>query len=173
MKKCPCCKLELDNIFFSKGSAKDGLQSYCKDCTKKRNRKANPICLEQPNLSELNEIWKDIEGYENQYQVSNLGNIKSLNRVFIDSMGRDVFKFGKILSQNINKKNGYCSVMFGYKGKRKYVHRLVASAFIKNPENKLCINHKNKVRNDNKVENLEWVTYLENNNHSKTFRAFK
>ena len=45
--------------------------------------------------------------------------------------------------------------------------------FIKNPENKLCINHKNKVRNDNKVENIEWVTYLENNNHSKTFRAFK
>lgn len=167
MKKCPTCKLELKNEFFSKGSALDGLQSYCKDCIKKRNRKINPIYLEQPNLSKLNEVWKDVEGYENQYQVSNLGNVKSLNRVFIDSIGREVFKLGKILSQNINKKSGYSSVLFGYKGKRKYIHRLVATAFIENPENKPCINHKNKIRNDNKVKNLEWTTYSENNLHSK------
>lgn len=166
MKKCPACKLELENVCFSKGSALDGLQPYCKECIQKRRRILNPINLNNPNLSELNEIWKDIEGYENQYQVSNLGRVKSLNRVKKNTEGKEVFRLGKILNPNINKKNGYASVMFGYKGKRKYIHRLVAIAFIPNPENKPCINHKNKIRDYNYTENLEWVTYLENNIHS-------
>lgn len=167
MKKCPYCKLELENIFFSKGSALDGLQPYCKECIQKRRRKLNPINLTQPNLSKINEIWKDITGYEGVYQVSDLGRIKSLNRVNTDTEGRNIFRLGKILTPNINKKTGYASVMFGYKGKRKYIHRLVAIHFIPNIENKPCINHKNKIRNDNRKVNIEWNTYLENNLHSK------
>jgi len=168
MKKCPACTLELENNFFSKGSALDGLQPYCKECTKKRNRKLNPIDLKQPDFSKSDEIWKDIDGYEGIYQVSNLGRVKSLNRVSVISDGREVFRLGKLLNPNINKINGYASVLLGYKGKRKYIHRLVAKAFIPNPENKPCINHKNKTRTYNYTENLEWVSYLENNLHSKT-----
>jgi len=144
------------------------MQSYCKECIKKRNRKYNPINLKQPSVGKKGEIWKDIIGYDGFYQVSNLGSVKSLNRVNIDTENRVVFRLCKILKPNVNKINGYASVMFGYKGKRKYIHRLVAIAFLPNSENKKCINHKNKIRNDNRLENIEWVTYLENNIHSKS-----
>lgn len=100
------------------------------------------------------EIWKDIEGYEGLYQVSNQGRIKSL-------------KYGK---ENILKpgtdKDGYLYVNLCKDAKTKSykVHRLVAQAFIPNPDNKPQINHKSEEKWLNTVDNLEWATAKENTN---------
>lgn len=111
------------------------------------------------------EIWKDIVGYEGYYQVSNFGRIKSLSRI-IDhkSMGKYISK-EKILTQQTNY--GYKNVILSKNGKTKYkkVHRLVAEAFISNPDNLPYINHKNENRNDNSVNNLEWCDSKYNNNY--------
>ena len=105
------------------------------------------------------ENWKDIENYEGLYQVSNLGRIKSLERDVYYSNGTVHHIKEKILVQRIEK-NGYQIVSLYKNGKRKdmLAHRLVALAFIPNPANKPQINHKNEVKTDNFVENLEWCT---------------
>lgn len=104
----------------------------------------------------MEEIWKDIEGYENLYQISNMGRVRSL-------------RYGKvkILKNGINK-NGYCKVALVKNSvyKNFYVHRLVAIHFIPNPENKPHIDHINTDRADNRVENLRWVTNKENHNNA-------
>jgi len=103
------------------------------------------------------EIWKDIVGYEGKYQVSNLWRIKKLKQQY---RSRE-----KILTSVFN--NWYCKVNLYKKWniKNVLVHRIVAIAFIKNTECKPYINHKNWIRNDNKIENLEWCTNSENQLH--------
>lgn len=103
----------------------------------------------------MKELWKDIKGYEGLYQVSNLGRVKSLpkNNRFSE----------KILKHGIMK-NGYCFVVL-VKGTKKtlhYLHRLVAEAFIPNPHNYKEINHRNEVKTENFVENLEWCSHKHN-----------
>lgn len=104
----------------------------------------------------MEEIWKDIKEYEGIYQVSNLGRVKSLKHS----------KEGKLLKGRVTGK-GYLSVALFRNSVRKSnsIHRLVAEAFIPNPENKPEVNHidENKLNND--VSNLEWVTSKENSNH--------
>lgn len=107
------------------------------------------------------EMWRDIEGFEGLYQVSNFGKIKSLPKS--NSPGIN------ILNPKPNK-YGYLKVHLYKEGKRykKQVHRLVGAAFISNPDNKPCINHIDSTRTNNNAENLEWVTYKENYDHSKS-----
>ena len=108
------------------------------------------------------EIWKDIEGYEGIYQVSNLGRVKSLSR-------RD--KLNRVIQEKILKprsdKVGYLLVDLYKEGRMKtyLVHRLVAKAFIPNPEDKPQVNHRDENKTNNKVENLEWMTGKENANY--------
>lgn len=119
----------------------------------------------------MEEIWRDIIGFEGLYQVSNLGRVKSLKRIAL--IGKHKAKLiipEKIKSFQINdRKNGlYVKTDLNKNGKSKSIkiHRLVAIAFIANPENKPEVNHKNGIHDDNRVENLEWVTTSENRQHS-------
>lgn len=103
------------------------------------------------------EIWKPIVGYEGLYEVSNKGRIRSLP-----------FKYSqcKILKL-VPRENGYLFLTLSKNRVQKAhsVHRLVAMAFIPNPEKKPTVNHKNEIRTDNRVENLEWATYYEQNHY--------
>lgn len=114
-----------------------------------------------------NEIWKDVQGYEGLYQVSNLGRVKSVDHYVKCGHNSTRIVKGKILSLTDNG-HGYMhtGLWKNNKGTQKYVHRLVAQAFIDNPNNYESIDHLNCKRNDNRVSNLEWVTFQENQRRS-------
>lgn len=104
------------------------------------------------------EEWKDIKGYEGLYQVSNEGNVRSLNYNHTNTI--------KNLKLTLET-HGYlvASLVKNSKQTRKYVHRLVAETFIPNPNNYLIINHKNEKKDGNAVDNLEWCDHKYNNNY--------
>lgn len=109
------------------------------------------------------EIWKDIKGFEEYYQVSNYGNIKSLTR--FDGIRE---RQGQEIKQSL-KYNGYLQVGLRKNSERKFysVHRLVAIHFIDNPENKPQVNHIDCNKQNNNINNLEWATSKENLHHAK------
>lgn len=115
----------------------------------------------------MEEIWRDINGYDGKYEISNKGRIKSLK----GSRGQNRKKY---LKPSINTA-GYLRVDLSINGKRRkfYVHRLVGIAFINNKNNKPCINHKNGIKSINWSTNLEWVTYQENSIHSFNILGFR
>lgn len=105
------------------------------------------------------EIWKNVNGFEERYKISNMGRVKSL----MDSNNN---KREKILKQYLDK-NGYLRLLFSKNGKLKNfsVHRLVAEAFIQNPNNYCQVNHKNEDKTDNRVNNLEFCDAKYNTNY--------
>ena len=104
----------------------------------------------------IEEIWKDIVGYEGKYQVSNLGRIKSLQRW----SGTQYYNRKQLLSLYTNKRNGYVYVYLtkNSKGKNLRVHKLVAEAFLENPNNYSQVNHKDGNRQNNSTSNLEFCS---------------
>lgn len=112
-------------------------------------------------MSQKIEEWRDIEGYEGLYQVSDWGRIKGLERFSTNN----IFIKEHIKSKHSDK-DGYEMVNLKKNGKHstKKVHRLVANAFIPNLENKPLVDHINGIRDDNRVENLRWFTSKENSN---------
>ena len=108
------------------------------------------------------EEWRDIVGYEDIYQVSNLGNVRSLDRIVVRKNGSKVVYNGKMLGLTITRK-GY--VVASTKDGPKYVHRLVAEAFIPNPDNLPQVNHKDENKANNRADNLEWCTDKYNVNY--------
>ena len=115
--------------------------------------------------------WRDIEGFEGQYMVSNTGLVKSLK-----GKSERIMKTRrkKIIKKDGSVELGYEELVLSNKGVRtsKLVHRLVAQAFIPNPENKPEVNHLDEDKGNNSVENLEWNTHEENSNHgTKNIRS--
>lgn len=100
-------------------------------------------------LDVTREIWKDIEGYEGSYQVSNLGRVKTLGRRRVRE---------SIMKTEIYKGYDRISLSKNNKSKHYFVHRLVAAAFISNPNNLPCVNHKDENPSNNNANNLEWCT---------------
>lgn len=123
------------------------------------------------------EIWKDVIGYENLYQVSNFGRVKSLDmKLPYKRHSKQTYRIrkGKILSQ-VQMKNGYLRVEMSKNGEHKLnlVHRLVAQAFIPNKNNFREVNHINCIKSDNRVQNLEWVSSSQNKIHAFENKLYK
>ena len=147
-KVCKKCKIEKDiSCFYKDKSKADGHRNSCKSC---EGNKGKTVLVNEIE----NEVWKDIDDYEGLYQVSNLGRIKR------------IYPYEHLISNSKNSK-GYYTVGFTKNNlrKNKMVHRLVAKAFILNPDNKKEVDHINTNRTDNRVENLKWVTHKENCNN--------
>lgn len=111
----------------------------------------------------MEEIWKDVIGYENKYEVSNLGRVRSCPRN-TSGLGRADY----LIMKQSKDRGGYMIIglMLNGKKSRFRVHRLVASAFIPNPENKEFVNHIDGVKDNNILSNLEWSTPSENTQHA-------
>lgn len=121
----------------------------------------------------MREIWRDIEGYENLYQVSNLGRVKSLSRIKFNGVGCYITK--EIILKPCKDKDGYLYVQLSKEkvSKPHKIHRLVAKAFIPNPNNLPQVNHKDEVKYNNRIENLEWCDAKYNINYGTLKERFK
>lgn len=118
----------------------------------------------------IEEIWKDIKNYEGYYQISNLGNVRSVDRMVKGRYDNYYIKQGQLIVPCYNKRVNIYEVHLKKDGQRKCckIHRLVAEAFIPNddPMIKTTVNHKDGNRANNCVDNLEWCSYSENEKHA-------
>lgn len=122
----------------------------------------------------MKEIWKDIEGFEGIYQISNLGNVRSLPRIVNRKDGASCHKEGKAIK--IWKDNHNYSIVFLWLNNKRScfkVHRLVAKTFIDNPYNKPEVDHIDGNKDNNKISNLRWVTSKENSSNPITYKRKK
>jgi len=121
------------------------------------------------------EVWKPVteEGFEDFYEVSNFGRVRSLDRIVESKRGPLKYK-GKLISTSLNS-DGYPTFNLCKAGKQRNVkvHQIVAKAFIPNPDNLPEVNHIDEIKTNNHVSNLEWCTRLENMRHGTGLRRMK
>lgn len=113
--------------------------------------------------------WVDIDGFEGLYQISNDGQVRSVNRTLAVANRWGTITERAMVGKSLKPRqltNGYLGISLGANSKCHLIHRLVASAFIENNANKPQVNHMNGDRKDNRAANLEWVTCSENHKHS-------
>lgn len=158
------------------GAAPENSKIVHMDGDKTNNVLSNIIYAPDVDIFEYREqeFWKDIEGFNEKYQVSNFGRVRSIDMTVVRKDGATYQQKGRILSQADNG-NGYQHVGLSMRGKQKYfgVHILVAKAFIPNPYNKPEVGHKDETRDNNRADNLEWVTSKENCNMPKRMERLK
>lgn len=120
-----------------------------------------------PEFARRDEEWRPVVGFETSHEVSNYGAVRSLTRIVTRAKQGDFSKPGELLKQFLTPK-GYCRLQLraGKRCKNVMVHRLVAEAFIPNPDGKPEVNHKRGIKHDNRAEALEWATASENLQHS-------
>ena len=116
---------------------------------------------------DMEEVWKNIAGFEGIYQVSNMGRVRSVDR-YVECVDSCRHYKGRIMRLN-KRKNGYLDICLRRQeiNIRPLIHRLVAEAFIPNPNNLPCVNHKDENKENNCVENLEWCTQEYNNSYGE------
>lgn len=115
----------------------------------------------------MSEEWRDIKGFKGSYAVSNQGNVKSLKRVIFRANGKKQLVEEKIMKPARNS-HGYFIISLSKEGKgfTRQLHRLAAKAFLPLDNTRINVNHKNGIKTDNRVENLEWMTQKENIAHA-------
>lgn len=121
-------------------------------------------------MSNKEELWLPVTGFEGFYEVSNLGNVRSLGRLANHSKpGYKRVVYGKLLKPQVAKRGGYIVITLKKDRIEKClkVHRLVAMAWLNNPNDYSEVNHKNGIKSDNTVNNLEWCTRKQNAVHAK------
>ena len=120
------------------------------------------------------EIWKDIKDYEGYYQVSNLGNVKSLRRT-VSHKQSGTYTFKELILKPNKVKGDYLQVTLNKEGKRKskYIHVLVMESFEGEKPLGYEVNHKDEDKSNNKYSNLEYLTFKENNNYGNRIKNMK
>lgn len=152
-RKCEICG-STEKVFFFRRKF-----MLCEKHYAQKARKEKRELRESSKVEDLpNEMWKDIKGYEKLYQISNLGRVKSLPKFY---QGEKILKSRK-------DRYGYLYVGVIKNKIKKYlkIHRLVAEAFILNPNNYPAVNHKDENKLNNKIKNLEWCTAEYNNTYN-------
>lgn len=121
------------------------------------------------------EIWRPIAGFEGYYEISSLGRVKRVARISVDSMGRKYSYEERLLSVKVSRHTGYPRVNLSKNGKctPHCIHRLIAEAFIPNPNNLPCVNHIDEDRSNSVLSNLEWCDYSYNNSYGKAVKKRK
>lgn len=116
------------------------------------------------------EVWRDVVGYENKFMVSNMGRVKMLERKVLANKSIKTIK-EHILNQYVTEKGYLCVHLWSNNTKKQeFVHKLVLSSFYREKYNDEECNHKNEIRSDNKLYNLEWITHKENLNYGNRTR---
>jgi len=170
-KTCKKCKvIQSIDSFYKNPLLKSGVSNQCKLCTKEQSKKYKKPKQPQahPRIIDLDgEVWKDIPGFECFYQISNKGRVKSLPRERKHNLWGSIFyDRERVMRQRLGN-HGYYSAMLTKNGIKKtfQTHRLIAEAFIPNPKKLPAVNHKNGIKHDNLLDNLEWVSTRENVSH--------